>query len=152
MAPNASDARKMKGILLAVAIASISCVGGDKKRADGTAPITGKTTVVHREIVTPSGDWAGGIDYHYGQDGDLRHLSFEFRTLAGYDSDSEAFKPTRCLREYDVSETGKLVLRSTETTDLDTGQPVDRQFYEPEIAHWMTLAEARAERRAELIR
>jgi hypothetical protein len=83
------------------------------------------------------------IDYTYGPDGNLRHATYEFRTFNGYDSDTEEFTSTVCVREYDTTEAGELILRSKVTTDLSTGESVERGFYEPELTHWMTLTEAR---------
>ncbi len=41
-----------------------------------------------------------------------------------------------------MPETGELIQKSKVTTDLSTEEPVDREFYEPKITHWMTLVEA----------
>ena len=104
-----------------------------------------QTTSIHRQISTPSGDWGGSIGYIYNEDGELQHISYDFITFTGYDSVTEEFKATRCMREYDVTKKGELVQRSKVTTDLTTKATVERQFYEPEIAHWMTLSEANQE-------
>ena len=106
-------------------------------------------TVVAREIATPSGDWAGQIDYTYGPDGELRHATYEFTTFNGYDETTEEFSPTKRVSKFKVSGDGGLVLDSKITTDLSSGEPVERTFYEPEITHWMTLAQAREESQAE---
>ena len=129
----------MKRIVLAAALASIGFIGCGRKSADD---ISDKGTSIERRVFTPSGDWNGNIRYTYGKDGRLRHISYEFSTFGGYDKISEDFQSTHCIREYDVSEEGKMHLKSKVTTDLATGKSVDRAFYEPQIAHWMTLAEA----------
>ena len=102
----------------------------------------GQSTSIRRQVTTPSGDWSGRIEYTYGMDGKLRHISYDFSTFTGYDKTSGDFKSTRCVRKYDVTDAGKLVMKSKQTTDLSTGNPVERTFYDPEFSHWMTLAEA----------
>ncbi|MES2982972.1 MAG: hypothetical protein V4727_11715 [Verrucomicrobiota bacterium] len=103
-------------------------------------------TTIQRKIETPSGDWYGEIDYTYGSDGKLQHFTYAFQTFTGHDPKTGDFKPTSCVRRYDVTEKGGLVLVSKVTTDSQTGAAVDRTFYEPEFTHWMTLAEAPKER------
>lgn len=103
-------------------------------------------TMIHREIETPSGDWLGKIDYTYGNDGKLEHFTYAFHTFTGHDPKTGDFKPTSCVRRYDVTKKGALVLVSNVTTDSQTGATVNRTFYEPEFTHWMTLAEALKER------
>ncbi len=132
----------MNRILVATFSVSISLAGCERKAANDTGQNPGETTSIQREVVTPSGDWVAFIDYTYGHDGVLRHFSYEFRTFSGYDENTESLGSTRCVRAYDVSETGEMILRSEELTDLTTGEPVERKFYEPAINHWMTLGEA----------
>ncbi len=110
--------------------------GGSPPRAD---------TTISREIATQSGDWAGRIDYTYGADGLLRRANYVFTTFNGYDSTTDEFAATKCVREYNPAADGTLVLNSKVTTDLSSGERVERTFYEPEITHWGTLAEASKE-------
>jgi len=133
----------MKSTLMAILLLSISVVSCERKVANTNGQPSDGIATIQREIVTPSGDWYGLIDYTYGPNGILRHVSYEFRTFAGYDSNTDEVSSTMCVREYDATETGELILRSKATTDLSTGEPVVRGFYEPEVIHWMTLTEAR---------
>ena len=134
--------------LVYTAVAAVICLAGCETSPDAAGQAL-KDTSIKREVATPSGDWIGTIDYQYGVDGNLRHVSYEFRTLSGYDAGTEEFSPTRCVRRYDISATGELILKSKVTTDLSTGDPVERTFYEPEITHWMSLAEAQENIQAE---
>ncbi len=106
--------------------------------------------MIQRKIETPSADWYGEINYAYGSDGKLQHFTYAFHTFTGHDPKTGDFKPTSCVRRYDVTEKGDLVLASKVTTDSLTGAVVDRTFYEPEFTHWMTLAEATRERNRDL--
>jgi hypothetical protein len=99
-------------------------------------------TMVQRKIETPSADWYGEINYAYGSDGKLQHFTYAFHTFTGHDPKTDDFKPTSCVRRYEVTEKGQIVLVSKVTTDSQTGAAVDRTFYEPQITHWMTLDSA----------
>lgn len=102
--------------------------------------------MIQREIEPQSGDWLGKIDYTYDSDGKLQHFTYTFHTFTGHDPKNGDFKPTSCVRRYNVTEKGQIVLVSKITTDSQTGAAVDRTFYDPEFTHWMTLAEALKER------
>jgi len=134
-------------LIYTVIALSISGCSRDSGLADRRPP-KGDTTIT-REVVTPSGDWAGRIDYTYGVDGLLRSASYVFTTFNGYDATTDDFAMTTCVREYDASVDGTLVLKSKVTTDFSSGDRVERTFYEPELTHWVTLAEARKELQAE---
>ena len=138
---------KITALVLAVLVLSLTGCERESGLAGGSPP-KGDTTI-SREIATPSGDWAGRIDYTYGVDGLPRRASYEFTTFNGYDATTEDFATTKCVREYNASGNGSLVLDSKVTTDLSSGERVERTFYEPEITHWVTLAEARKELQAE---
>lgn len=113
-------------------------------------PENDEVTKIERKVFTESGDWGGSLEYTYGSDGNLRHIKYVFGTFSGFDKDLEDFRSTNCVREYDVISGNKLVLKSTVTTDMETGKEVaERSFYEPEFAHWMTLKEARQAQLAE---
>ena len=129
-------------LLYALVISLISIVSCAPKLDLPEREDVGKTASIQRQVTTPSGDWGGKIEYTYGKNGKLRHISYDFSTFTGYDKRSGDFKSTRCVREYEVTDAGKLVLKSKQTSDLTTGNPVERTFYDPEFSHWMTLAEA----------
>lgn len=133
----------MKNVTFAIAMTSILLIGCVQNSAQSMAVGSRDVTVVERKVFTPSGDWGGHITYTYGKDGKLQLINYEFCTLNGYDKANEKFSPTRCVRKYDVSHNRQLLLKSKVTTDLVSGQKIDRSFYEPEISHWMTIAEAR---------
>lgn len=107
-------------------------------------------TMIERKIETPSGDWYGEINYAYGNDGKLRHFTYAFHTFTGHDPKTGDFLPTSCVRRYEVTQKGELVLISKVTTDTRSGAAVERTFYEPEFTHWMTLAEAAREKNRNL--
>jgi len=143
----------MKQLTLATTAAMLcfaSCTRQPKAAVDQTSEES--YTSITREISTPSGDWGGCINYQYDTDGSLRHATYEFGTLTGYDKKTEEFIPTNCVREYDLSQDGELILVSTSMTDTATGDSVDRSFYDPEISHWMTLKEAQEKHKAEQVR
>jgi hypothetical protein len=96
---------------------------------------------VRRQMGTPSGDWFFVIDYDYGADGKLAKIRSEFRTFRGHDSQTDDFLPTGCLRSYGVSPAGKISLQTEEIRDLESGKRVKRAFWEPEIKHWMSVAD-----------
>lgn len=135
----------MKIIARVLAVLVLSHSGCEREPGlAGDSPPKGDTTI-SREIATPSGDWAGRIDYIYGVDGLVRRASYVFTTLNGYDATTEDSAATKCVREYKAYADGTLVLDSKVTTDLSSGERVERTFPEPEITHWVTLAEARKE-------
>jgi hypothetical protein len=130
----------MKSILSSLII-GCSLVTGCVNNAN--KDVKDKATKIQRSIFTPSGDWGGSIEYAYGMDGKLRHMTYTFSTFSGYDKALDDFRQTDCVRIYEVSNAGDLILISKVTTDNKTKQKVDRSFYEPEFKHWMTLDEAR---------
>lgn len=134
-------------LILSALIIGCALVTGCANNADKDA--NDKATKIQRSIFTPSGDWGGSIEYAYGLDGKLRHMTYEFSTFTGYDKALDDFRPTDCVRIYEVSNAGDLVLVSKVTTDRKTKQKVDRSFYEPEVRHWMTLDEASSGLKAE---
>jgi hypothetical protein len=137
---------KLCRFVLAALVLSLSgCERGSG--VTGDIPPKGDTTI-SRDIDTPSGDWTGRIDYTYGADGVLRRAYYVFTTYNGYDSTTDEFAATKCVREYNVAADGTLVLNSKVTTDLAGGERVERTFYEPEITHWRTLSEASKELQA----
>ena len=138
---------KTTSTALAAVVLSLSSCEHESGAADGGA--SNEDTTISRVVDTPSGDWAGRIEYTYGPDELLRHATYEFTTFTGYDGTIEEFVPTKCVRDYNVSEDGTMVLNSKVTTDLSSGEPVERTFYEPEITHWFTLVQARKEIQAE---
>lgn len=139
-----------KNALVAILLSSISLVSCVEMATSTAGNIPNETTTIQRKVFTPSGDWGGSIDYIYGQDGALRHATYDFSTFNGYDKVTGEFSSIRCVRKYDVSKAGNLILKSTVTTDLATGKTVrERTFYEPKITHWMTIAEAHKGTKAE---
>jgi len=136
-------------VVLGVSISLLGCV---HQAVSGTRHTPDETITIQRKVFTESGDWGGLIHYFYGEDGHLRHVSYEFSTFNGYDKITGEFGATRSVRDYAVSMEGRLILKSTITTDLATGKRVgNRSFYEPKIHHWMTIAEARKEIKAEQV-
>jgi hypothetical protein len=133
----------MKSFILTVAVLLIGLVGCERVPSKVSDRQSEATTALRREIAAPSGDWVAWIDYTYGRDGRLLRASYELRTFNGYEQATEAFRSTKCVRDYVVSASGELLEKSRVTTDLTTGEPAERTFYEPELTHWMTLAEAR---------
>jgi hypothetical protein len=94
---------------------------------------------VRREVDSVSGDWLFLLTYHYGRNGRLTKIGWEFRTFNGIDVEHNDEGLTRCLRTYTVGPSGKLRLVSERMEDMKTGRKVKRSFYEPEIKHWMAL-------------
>ncbi|MBA3544557.1 MAG: hypothetical protein H0T83_08995 [Chthoniobacterales bacterium] len=102
------------------------------RRSDGT-------TVVHRDFTTPSGDWRFELIYEYGRDARLWKIRSEFITFGGITISGEDEGPTRCVRTFTVSRSGTLHKTSERITDSKSGRVVARQFYQPQITHWMSL-------------
>src|SRR6478609_6943167 len=132
----------MKSPCSTLLIAVIILSGCKPYGVESAGSRTEHTTTVRRSVNTPSGDWGGSIDYVYGGDDKLLRASYEFHTFSGYDSETDAFRPTRAIRKYEVAEPGKLILKAETMTGITTGQLVHRTFYEPKISHWLTLAQA----------
>lgn len=103
-----------------------------ERRSDGS-------TVVHRDFSTPSGDWRFELSYEYGRDARLRKIRSEFITFGGITISGEDEGLTRCVRTFSVSPSGALQKTSERIIDEKSGRVVARQFYQPEITHWMTL-------------
>lgn len=99
------------------------------------------TTVVHRDYRTPSGDWRFELTYEYGRDARLRKIRSEFVTFGGIPISGYNEGLTRCVRAFTVSRTGALNKVSERITDEKSGRVVVRQFYQPQITHWMSLDE-----------
>ena len=97
------------------------------------------TTVVHRDFTTPSGDWRFELTYEYGRDARLRKIRSEFITFGGITISGEDEGLTRCVRTFNVSRSGALHKTSQRITDEKSGRVVARQFYQPQITHWMSL-------------
>jgi hypothetical protein len=104
------------------------------RRSDGT-------TVVSRDYTTPSGDWRFELTYEYGRDARLRNIRSEFVTFDGITVSGDDEGLTRCVRTFTVSRSGALHKTSERITDEKTGRVVARQFYDPQIKHWMNLDE-----------
>ena len=96
-------------------------------------------TVVHRDYTTPSGDWRFELTYEFGRDKCLRKIRSEFITFGGITVSGENEGLTRCVRTFSVSRSGALHKTSERITDEKSGRVVARQFYQPQIAHWMSL-------------
>ena len=144
--------KEMKNTLVVILGVSISLLGCGQQTVIGKRQTLDETTKIQRKVFTESGDWGGLIDYTYGQDGNLRHVSYEFSTFNGYDKATGDSRSTRSVRDYDISKEGRLILKSTITTDIATGKTVGkRTFYEPQINHWMTISEALKEIHAEQV-
>ncbi len=135
----------MKSIPPALSAVALSCLSCKPEPGASVGNGSYEDTTISREIATPSGDWAGRFAYTYGPDGLLRHATYDFTIVNGYEQTTEEFAPTKCVRDYNVSKDGTLVLNSKVMTDLSSGKPVKRTFYEPEITHWITFAQARKE-------
>jgi hypothetical protein len=99
------------------------------------------TTVVHRDYTTPSGDWRFELTYEYGRDTCLRKIRSEFVTFGGITISGEDEGLTRCVRTFTISRNGTLHKTYERITDEKSGRVVARQFYEPQIKHWMSLDE-----------
>jgi hypothetical protein len=97
------------------------------------------STVVHRDFTTPSGDWRFELTYEYGRDARLRKIRSEFVTFGGITISGEGEGLTRCVRTFGVSPSGALHKTSERITDEKSGRIVARQFYQPQITHWMSL-------------
>jgi hypothetical protein len=99
------------------------------------------TTIARRDYTTPSGDWRFELTYEYGRDNRLRKIRSEFVTFGGITVSGEDEGLTRCVRTFTISRGGSLRKTSERITDEKSGRVVARQFYEPQIKHWMTLDE-----------
>jgi hypothetical protein len=97
------------------------------------------TTVVHRDFTTPSGDWRFAVTYEYGRNTRLRKIRSEFVTFGGITISGEDEGLTRCVRTFTISRSGTLQKTSERITDEKSGRVVARQFYQPQITHWMSL-------------
>src|ERR1051326_4319269 len=97
------------------------------------------STVVHRDFTTPSGDWRFELTYEYGRGGRLRSIRSEFVTFGGITISDEDEGLTRCVRTFSVSPSGRLHKTSERITDEKSARVVARQFYQPQITHWMSL-------------
>ena len=98
-------------------------------------------TIVRRDYTTPSGDWRFELTYEYGRNSRLRKIRSEFVTFGGITISGEDEGLTRCVRTFTVSRSGTLRNTSERITDEKSGRVVARQFYEPQIKHWMNLDE-----------
>jgi hypothetical protein len=103
-----------------------------ERRRDGTI-------VVQRDYSTPSGDWRFELTYEYGRDRRLRKLHSELITFAGISLSEARGGLTRCIRTFTVSSNGTLQKTYDRIVDEKTQRKVARQFYNPQIEHWMTL-------------
>ena len=105
-----------------------------ERRRDGSV-------IVHRDYATPSGDWRFDLTYEYGRNTRLRKIRSEFVTFGGITISGEDEGLTRCVRTFTVSRSGTLHKTSERITDEKTGRVAARQFYDPQIKHWMSLDE-----------
>jgi len=105
-----------------------------ERRRDGS-------TTVRRDYSTPSGDWRFELTYEYGRDRCLHKLHSEFVTFGGITISGEDEGLTRCIRDFTVSSRSTLQKISERIIDEKTGRTVARQFYNPQVKHWMTLDE-----------
>ena len=103
------------------------------------------THTIERIYATPSGDWGMNIQYGYDKSGRLAAMTTHYFTFTGYDPKLDDFRPTNCERDFRVTDSGELVLLKEIIRDEKTKKVVKRSFYEPEVKHWMTLAEAQRE-------
>jgi hypothetical protein len=97
------------------------------------------TTIVRRDYSTPSGDWRFQLIYEYRRDRRLQKLHSEFVTFGGTTVSGEDEGLTRCIRDFTVSSRGTLQKSSERILDAKTGKKVARQFYNPQVEHWMRL-------------
>jgi hypothetical protein len=97
------------------------------------------TTVVQRDYSTPSGDWRFELTYEYGRDRHLHKVHSEFITFGGISVPDAGGELTRCIRTFTVSSSGTLQKTHERIIDEKTGRKVARQFYNPQVTHWMTL-------------
>jgi hypothetical protein len=97
------------------------------------------TTVLHRDLTSPSGDWRFELTYEYGRDARLQKIRSVFVTFGGVAVSRDEDGLTRCVRTFKVLGNGALHKTSERITDEKTGRVVARQFYEPRITHWMSL-------------
>ena len=96
---------------------------------------------VTRERTTPSGDWSFLLKYTYDASGNIIRFVSDFYTFTGYDPKTGEGGLTRCLRVFNISSNGTMTLASEAMTDLPSGKKVHRTFFEPEIRHWMNVAD-----------
>ena len=126
-----------------------SCQPTDPKPADsptdGPAHFGSCTHTIERIYATPSGDWGMNIQYGYNKAGRLAAMTTNFFTFAGFDPKLDDFRPTTCERDFRVTPEGEFVLLKEVIRDDKTKEVVKRSFYDPEVKHWMTLAEAQRE-------
>jgi len=99
------------------------------------------TVVVHRDYTTPSDDWRFELTYEYGRDRRLRNMHSEFLTFGGITISGKDEGLTRCTRTFTVSRAGTLHKTSEHITDAKSGRVVARQFFEPQVKHWLSLDE-----------
>ena len=99
------------------------------------------STIVRRDYTTPSGDWRFEFTYDYGRDAHLRKIHSVFVTFGGVTISGEDEGLTRCVRTFSVSPSGNLRKISERITDEKSGRIVARQFYQPEVEHWMSLSQ-----------
>ena len=97
------------------------------------------SVVVHRDYTTPSGDWRIELTYEYGRDRRLRKVHSEFITFGGISGLDDDAKLTRCIQDFTISSDGTLRKTYERIIDEKTGRKVARQFYRPQLEHWMTL-------------
>ena len=95
---------------------------------------------VRRELSSPFDDWLLILTYHYGSNGRLTKIDYDFRTSNGICDCGES-GPVRCERSYLVDFSGKLRKTSEQIIKLETGQLVDWKFHEPQVRHWASLRE-----------
>ena len=74
-----------------------------------------------------------------GRDRRLHKLHSEFVTFGGITVSGEDEGLTRCIRDFTVSSRGTLQKASERIIDQKTGRKVARQFYDPQVEHWMRL-------------
>lgn len=96
-------------------------------------------TIVRRDCSTPSGDWRFEFTYEYGRNHRLQRLHSEFITFNGITVSGEDDGLTRCVRDFILSSGGTVRKTSERIIDEKTGRKVARQFYDPEVEHWMRL-------------
>jgi hypothetical protein len=98
------------------------------------------TTEVQRQYSTPSGDWMMYLRYFYSPAGRLTNIYSELRTFSAIDSKTGKTAPAKCIRHFRVEGT-KITKESKLVTDLKSGRPADRAFFDPPVRHWMSLSE-----------
>jgi hypothetical protein len=99
------------------------------------------STSVHRDYTTPSGDWRFEFTYDYGRDAHLREIRSVFVAFGGITISGKDEGLTRCVRTFSVLPSGTLRKTSERITDEKSGRVVARQFYQPQVEHWMSLSQ-----------